>query len=465
MNSRNALFVVVIASVAALSYAVGRLVPKPSPVSAVAITPGPSPDRGANQVPAAGSMPPHLSDIVNMPFRETYAVLKSASDETLRSYFTQLQQTRPKPTRYAAMVSFFKTLIHVNPSLTAELISGLKKDDRWPAMFAIRNASPPRGMQAVAEVLMSFDRREISSCSWDMLAETLDEWGKNDPLALKVFLESRRESDVDRYFTKLVRNWAAYDPDAAREWMIEAVRKHAPPPPGDENGGDGWTSTVGQMAIAWIEGFLENDPEAAINYVLEHAAEPSVAEAMESISGSLFTMSPDRARDFLSRLPDAQRPAALRGIASKADGFVRSDAGDNTTSPRFVAEWMLSSFPERGAEFFEHILREWKYGNAQELFEWMTDLPASTRDAVIRRFPTYVSEDKPNEDFDLIMQARDPVLRDGLLEILAREATSNGEALLGVLEKADLPPSQKIYLAGLIPAEKSFAASEDSGED
>lgn len=400
-----------------------------------------------------------------MPFRETYAVLKAASDETLRSYFAELQQKRPKPTRHAALVSFFKTLIHVNPSLTAELILRLKKDDRWPAMFAIRNVSPPRGMQAVAEVLLGFERREISSCSWDMLADTLDEWGKNDPSALKEFLESHRDHDVDRYFPKLVRNWAAYDPEAAQRWMIEAVRKHSPPPPGDENLGDGWTSTVGEMAIVWVEGFLENDPEAAINYVLEHAAEPGVAEAMESFAGGLFAISPDRARDFLSRLPDERRSAALSGIASKADGFVRSDAGDNTTSPRFVAEWMLSSFPESGPRFLEPILREWKYGNAQELFAWMTDLPASTRDAVVRRFPTYVSEDQPNKDFDLIMQARDPVLRDELLEILAREATFNGKALLGVLEKADLSPSQKIHLAALIPPEKSFTASEDSGEN
>lgn len=53
-------------------------------------------------------------------------------------------------------------------------------------------------------------------------------------------------------------------------------------------------------------------------------------------------------------------------------------------------------------------------------------------------------------------------LPDALLEVLAREATSNGKALLGVLEKSNLPPSQKAYLAGLIPPEKSFAAAEDS---
>jgi|GEM_PF-3910263 len=465
MIPRNTLFVAAIAGVVGLSFAAGRVATKPSAVSVAAKPTESLPDRNANHEPVEASLPAHLPDVVTMPFLDTYALFKSASEETLRSYFTELQQKRPKPTRHAALVSFFKTLIHVNPSLTAELISRLKKDDRWPAMLAIRDASPPRGMQAVAEVLLGFDRMEISSCSWDMLAETLDEWGRNDPLALKEFLESHRDRDVDRYFPKLVRNWAAYDPEAAQRWMTEEVRKHPPPPPDDENLGDGWTSTVGLMSTAWVEGFLENDPDAAVNYVLEHAAEPSVGDAVNAFAGDLFTMSPDRARDFLSRLPPEQRSAGLEGVANKADQFVLSDATDNATSPRFIAEWMLKSFPDGWQGPFDYVLREWKYGNAQELFAWMADLPATTREAVVRRFPTYVSQDKPSEDFNLIMQAPDPVVRDGLLEVLAREATLNGKALLSVLEKSALPASQKAHLASLIPPEKPVTESEDSDEN
>jgi hypothetical protein len=462
MSSRDVLFLTAVTFVAGLSFAAG-IVTRTTVGSAAAIPAASSAGHDANQTPLPpASVPDHLPDVATMPFHETYALLKTAPEETLRSYFVELQQKRPKPTRHAALVSFFKTLIHVNPSLTSELISNLKKDDRWPALYAIRDASPPRGMQAVADVLLSFDRMEISSCSWDMLRETLDEWGRNDPLALKQFLETHRDRDVDRYFPKLVRNWAAYDPEAAQEWMIAQVQQHPPPPEGDENLGDGWTSTVGEMATSWIEGFLENDPDAAVNYILEHAADPSVRAAIDSVAGDLFSISPDRARDFLNRLPLEQRLAALEGVARQANGFVPSDARDNMTSPRFVAEWMLKSFPENWQGPFELVLREWKYGNAQELFAWMADLPASTRETAIGRFPTYVSDDKPNEDFDLIMQARDPIVRDGLLEVLAREATFNGKALLGVLEKSALSPSQRAHLASLIPPEKSVSGSEDS---
>jgi hypothetical protein len=462
-DSRHAYGVAAISLIAALSFAAGRLMPKRSEVSEPARLPAPAKDDRESQMGLPISVPAHLPDVVKMPFRDAYAILKAAPDEKLRSYFTEIQQKRPKPARYAAMVSFFKTLIHVNPRLTSEMISQLKKDDRWPAMTAIRDASPPAGMQAVADVLLGFDRVEISSCSWDMLRDTLDEWGKNDPLALKEFLESHRSQDVERYFPTLVRNWAAYDPEAAQEWMREEVQKHPAPPAGDENFGDGWTSTVGAMAIDWIVGFLENDPDAAVNYVLEHSTEPGVKDAIASFAAEIFTMSPDRARDFLSHLPEEQLLAGLQGIDQKTDRFVRSEEKDNTTSARFVAEWMMRSFPDAWERSLNMVLVEWKYGNAQELFAWMTDLPASTRAAVIRKFPTYVSNDKPSEDFELIMQASDPAVRNALLETLAREATYNGKALLGVLEKADLPPSQKVHLASLIPPEKSF--SEDSTEN
>ena len=44
----------------------------------------------------------------------------------------------------------------------------------------------------------------------------------------------------------------------------------------------------------------------------------------------------------------------------------------------------------------------------------------------------------------------------------ARETTINGKLLLGVLDKSNLPPSQKAYLVSLVPPEKTFSASEDS---
>jgi hypothetical protein len=464
MRSRDLICGAIVAGVAALSFAVGRIAAKPSS-SSVASRHDSLADHGENDSPPPLSIPPQLPNIVTMPFRDSYTLFKTAPEETLRSYFAELREKRPKPTRQAGLVSFFKTLIHVNPSLTFELISQLKKDDRWVAMFAIRDVSPPRGMRAVVDVLLGFDREAITGHSWDLLAETVDEWARNDPIAVKDFLDTHRDRKMDSCFPKLIRNWAAYDPEAAQRWMTETVQNHRPPAPDDESIGDGWRATIGAMQVAWLEGFLQNDPDAAVDYIVEHVADPGVRdpEAIGAVAGDLFEMSPDRTRDFLNRLPEEEKLAALYGVAAKSNPFVLNSDPDNTTSPRFIAEWMFRFFPDRWPDSFRGLLGDWSYANAQELFSWMANLPPTTREAVISKYPTYVSDKKPSEDFDLIMQAPDPAVRDGLLETLARNAASNGKLLLGVLEKSALPPSQKAYLASLIPPEPSYDSENSDG--
>jgi hypothetical protein len=96
----------------------------------------------------------------------------------------------------------------------------------------------------------------------------------------------------------------------------------------------------------------------------------------------------------------------------------------------------------------------------------MAELPPDERATAVRRFPTYVFEDKPREDFDLIMRGDDLVLRDQLLETLARRTTSHREALLQVIQTSDLPPAQKLHLASLIPPRTDYSANvSDSSTD
>lgn len=455
MNPGKSVFLPAIICVAGLSFAAGRLVTNAGtpagtqPARAL-------PDESVPHVVTTVSVPAQVPDIMALPFVETYRILKSATPETIRSYYKQLAQLPLGPRRNAPLSAFFKTLIQANPSLTKDLILELKKDDRWLPMGAIRDAAPPRGMETVAEVLLSFDRIEISGCSFDVLRDNLDEWGKSDPLALKKFLETHRDKDVERYFDKLVLNWAAYDPEAARQWMAEEIQKHPPSPqPGEgesESTDDSsWRSTVAEMSTAWVEGLLANDPDAAISYVLEHADNEAVKGALFRFSGNLFTMSPDRARDFVVHLSEEQQSESLFGISNKADPLVRSDANDNTTSPRHVAEWMLQFPPPAWKQGIGYLLGSWENANPQELFAWITDLPPQTREAVVGQFPSYVSKEEVQKDFDTIMLAGDLVLREQLLEKLMKNAQDARVAMLAVLEKAPLSPAQRLHLANLIP--------------
>ena len=467
MISRGSLYLVSISCVAGLSFAAGRLLPTPPMMPAPKTTAKPQAAEPALPVVATTTVPDRLPNLIAMRFPETYALFKAAPLEAVWRYYNELVSLRPKPVRRAALASFFKALVHVDPNLTKELILQLKGDDKWAAIDAIRGAAPPRGMHSAAEVLLSLDRSQISGCSWDMLGDALDDWGKNDPLALKQFLQRHRDQDVERYYGKFVQNWAAYDPQAAWQWISEEIQKRPIPPElasgsEDLNPDSSWRHTASGMLSAWVEGFVEHNPDAAIQYVLQHQSAEHVSAAACGVAAKLFTISPDQARDLVLQLSDADlRAGALERIAEQADRFVSGGASDNITSPRFIAEWLLKVPIEGGPQrALEKPLREWKHANPGELFAWITELPTAWRADVVLHFPVFVFSEKPSEDFDLIMQAPDPVLRQELLEVLMRSAKHEREGLLGVLEHAQLTAPQRAHLASLIPAPEEPAEAD-----
>ncbi len=460
-RTRHILAVLVFVSVA--SFATGRLFPR---------APGASPDRPRmddrsvaplSQPLAPVEVPALVPNVVGMTSYERYSLFKAASAETLRSYHHQLMQIRPRPTRWAALESFFKTLIQIDPILTQNLIIAMEGDDKWTALSAIREGAPPRGMSAVAEVLVSLNRSKISGCSWDLLGDSLDEWGKNDPLALKQFLESHRDKDVERYFPRLVRRWAAYDPEAARQWIEEQIRNR-PIPPEIEAGqseameNSEWRGIGSGMFSAWVEGLLDFDAVAAVDYVFQHSKEEHVTEALSSFTGNLFANSPERARNLVSQLSGEAQRLALRGVGVRADRFVEYHGPDNQLSPRFVVEWMFQLPQAQWENNLENPLREWRVADADELFAWISELPADKRVAVVREFPVYFSGGTPG-DFEFILQLRDPVVREQLLEKLMRTTDYDGAALRAAVEQSSLPETQKSHLIGLIPAESTVAAT------
>ena len=465
MNPVSKISLPAILCVAALSFAAGRIASWPSRVES-SQPPAAPVVQSEPELTASITVPDHVPDLVKLPFVETYRIIKSASPEMVAAYYHELEQQPLSPRRAAAMTAFFKMLVQANPGLTKDFILQLKKDDRWLPMDAIREAATPAGMETVAEVLLSFERGEISGCSFDYLRDSLDEWGQSDPLALKLFLESHRDKELDRYFDKLVLNWAASDPEAAREWMAYEIEKRPLiPTEKTEDGGerifDGeWRTTVEEMSRGWLQGFLANDPDRATQYILEHADNPAVQHALNWVAGDLFLISPERARDLILRLPKEQQTTSLNGVSYRADERVASDASDKTTAPGYIAEWMLQFPAESYGEGMSSVVGAWLRSKPSELFAWMSDLPAPTRDEMLRKVPS-VGQDTAQEDFDTVIQVPDPVLRAQLLEHYARTAGYADKEFRSVLEKSQLPAQEKARLISLIPERKEETASTE----
>jgi hypothetical protein len=455
-------------SVAALAFQGGRL---------TGVSPKPPENGDASKVAAIEAdqteRPPasvltDVREIVDAPFDTLYRSLKAAPPELLNEWAKDLEKIAATPTRWAAITTFCKALIQVNPVAARKIILELKKENRWQAMLAIREAAPPRAMKEVAEVLLSYDRMEISSCGWDFLREAIDEWSRNDPIAVKHFIEEHPKGDMERYSGKLVRNWAASDPEAARDWVTQQLERRQIPQKTSEEGSyseeDYGDYDREEILQGWVEGFLENDREAALSYLLAHDND-EIAKALPGVVGAVFLESPEEASAFILRLPENRQAEALGGVIDKADRFVWGDADDRTRSPEFVADWMLQFPSEMWRENIPRVLLEWKYRNTPEMLAWMGDLPNDTQRTVVTHYDFYLGSDSAEEEFQMVMDITNTALRDQLLERLMEQAKQHRAQILGWLEKAPLPAEQRTRLVSLIPPPEEEASDTSEEEE
>jgi hypothetical protein len=412
-------------------------------------------------------LPADVRNLAGMSSPEAFMMLKAARPETLQAWAKNLEEIKPSPTKCAAITTFFKTLIQVNPPAAKKMILELKEDSRWVAMMAIKDAAPPRAMKEVVEILLTYDVGEISSCSFNFLASAFEEWSRNDPVAVKQYLEERRSEEMVSYFGDLVRNWAAYDPESARNWMMQQFEGR--PPLLKWKDGESrtqeesaWGYASEGMVRGWAEGFFENDRATALNYLLAHDDEIT-AKAIPDVVAAVFAESPEEARVFILRLPAKRQAEALGGVTGTADRFVYKDGDDVIRSPEFVANWMLQFPSEVWSENIEQVLREWSFRNTPEVLAWIGNLPADTQSTVVTHYDFYPSSDSAEKDFNLVMDVPNLALRRQLLERLMQQAKGARTAVLASLEKTQLPDVEKARLAALIPAAED--ASDTSDED
>lgn len=466
MSVRRTAIIVGLLAMAALAFVGGRLTasPRKPPHHGDAFH-----AQAAKQTELPPAAPVDVRNIAETPFATTYQSLKAASPELLSAWAKDLEKITATPTRWAAITTFFKTLIQVNPAAAKKMILELTKENRWQAMIAIREAAPPRAMKEVAEVLLSYDRIEISGCSWDFLREALNEWSRSDPIAVKEFIEKHADAQMRSYFPGLVRNWAAYDPEAARDWLVQqlAQRPARQTTSEDELSSSEdyeWESLPEAMVKAWLEGFIENDREAALDYLVAHD-DKEIEKAIPAVVAALFLESPEEARVFILRLPETRRAEALAGMTENADRFAWGDVDDRTRSPDFVANWMLQFPSELWSKNIGRVLLEWRFKDAPKMLTWMEDLPADTQSAVVANYDFYLTSDSAEMDFQMVMEIANIGLRDQLLERLMLQAESGRKAILASLEKAQLPAEQKARLSALIPRDRWATNPSDEDDD
>src|SRR5206468_12344995 len=131
---------------------------------------------------------------------ELYDMLRSAPAEMREQWVRQLDAMPSGSQRTAALKSFYKTFVQIDPvSATASIDSLHDVDTKMIAAEATVGAAPASGLQHVAEMLIKLPREFVSTHSWDYLDDIFQEWSSIDPEAVARFLDQHPNNDLENY--------------------------------------------------------------------------------------------------------------------------------------------------------------------------------------------------------------------------------------------------------------------------
>ena len=385
-----------------------------------------------------------IRNIATVPFEESFYLLRSAPVEMRSRWTKQLEEMPKGPQRNAALSSFYKTFVQLDPHAAAASMAGLQdKDAKSIAVAAMIGATPQSAMKEMAEMLVKLP--DDIPGGQNLLGEIIFNWSAVDPIAAAQFIEEHRDvssncaDSVSLSISILLSNWVQVDPEAAKAWLERQ----------DES--DQTEDEINSLLTGWAE----HDRTKALAFAEAHAGEKKFGRAVTNLTWGLFLSSPDEARTFLFRLPSEARNDAIDEIATLTNGNILGGSESWRRPPEDIARWILTLPQDSWKGAIGTVLENWNKENAAELSAWLNQLPPDTRDPVVADYCS--SENNrvhPDKAVSLALTIADPALRSQTLDnYMCRWLPSSPEQAVVVIKESVLSDAQKQYLIKRLPHE------------
>ena len=386
-----------------------------------------------------------IANVATVGFDEVYDMLRSAPETKRQQWVQELDSLPDSAQKTAALKSFYKTFVQIDPAAASASIDMLSDvDTKMTAAEAMVGTAPASGLQHVAAMLLKLPREFVSTRSWDYLQDVAYEWSWTDPEALARFFDQHPGNELENYHGELIFNWAQLHPDAARVWL-----EHQPPP--KEKG----------LSLPFddlVSGWFEKDPAAAENYLIAHADEEKLQSVIPRIARGAFELSPADALRFINRLPDDElKKQALGEIVHVTDA--EPWPNDWHRPPATVANWMLVFPREWRAEALTNVMESWQKQDAHGLDVWLDQLSPEIRNQLVTDFCDNLGTNDEKLLVPIAMKITDANSRDAALERFLAKWFSSEDGAQKVAE-SDLTDAQKSYLLKLLPRVKKSSTSE-----
>jgi hypothetical protein len=379
-----------------------------------------------------------IRNIATVPFVELFDLLRSAPARTRDGWIKQLDEMPDGPQRNAALSSFYKTFVQIDPHTAADSVARLHdKYGRYLAVEATIGAAPLSAMREMADMLVKLPSDTIWGARRDFWGDVISDWSAVDPVAAAHFLEEHPDVSADRSMI-LLSNWAKVDPEAAKAWM---ERQPA-------------SLQTEDAIVGLVGGWSDHNETNAAAFVVAHASEENFKRASNNLADNLFHRSPDEARTFLLRLPNEARAEAISEIVSMTTGVVLGLSESWERPPEDVAKWILTLPKESWNKAMENVLANWDSRDETGLARWISQLPIETRDQVAADYCSARDLRHPEQAIAIGLTIKDATLRDqSLRKVMNRWCTESPDEARAVLKEIPLSEAQRKYLTGLLPTE------------
>jgi hypothetical protein len=399
----------------------------------------------SDNAPTASPTKPPLrfepTEIADVPFADLYEQLCFSSRETRLAIGESIKAMPEGAAKEAARFTYNKLMVQIAPADSAKSILDIPEDGE--TLHTAIVAAPLSAMELFAPIILKLPNTGDASLGRVMaFSDVMEKWSRVDPEAAARFLQNNYQdaSDFSVFAATVVQNWAAVDPQSAMKWMAKL----------DSAGGfDLMTITSGLL-----DGWYQNDPNAAINYAVAHASEEDFELANRDFADTIFCSSPEAAAAFIKRLPVDQRAYVVDYVGS----VIRGDLPNGGPPPREMAKWLMQFPPEVWEKPLPNLINKWKDSDPEEFFAWTEQFPPDIQDRIVANYSgangNYVPDsDQVEKDLSLAATVSDSQLREKLMRQLVCQFSSTFKEDKVVIQQLPISQEEKKSLLQLIGSE------------
>jgi hypothetical protein len=375
-----------------------------------------------------------ITNVGSLGFEEVFDLLSNANAEFRQKWARQLEDMPFGPEKFAAVSSFYRTLVQVDAAAAAKLI--VESQDPATREIAIRYVLPAVPSADIREIAKMLDQLPDEERRGH-ISQVIRSWSEIDPVSAAQYFE-QHENDISTYDPcQLLRNWASLDPVAAKAWL---------------DGHQFDNEKMPQAIRGYAQGLMENDRAGAFDFLVAHANEPNFGIAIISAANSTFEKSPDEARQFVLRLSNpAVQQIALENIAGLTGSFWFREW---QKSPGTLAKWFVALPPPLWADHIGPLEKQWEDTNPADFRAWLDQLQTEQRDLAVARYCHERNSSDPDQWSKALLLGRsitDVGLRDKALQEMVEGSALTREELSTILQQSNMPAAEASRLIALIP--------------